>query len=208
MSRPLLISDCDDVLLHMVTHFAEWLEAERGYDFILDERGLGSAVRERATGRALPQQEVWPLLDAFFLSETHRQNVVPGAIEALAAIEKIADVVILTNLPDEHRAIRVSQLGALDIQYEVLCNQGGKGPPVRELVERFRPTATVFVDDWAFHHESVAEHAPEVWRLHMIAEPALAARVPASPHAHARIDVWDDATGWILERLRQGHAPA
>ena len=26
MSRPLLISDCDEVLLHMVAHFADWLD--------------------------------------------------------------------------------------------------------------------------------------------------------------------------------------
>jgi hypothetical protein len=136
----------------------------------------------------------------------HRQNVVPGAIEALAEIEKIADVVILTNLRDEHHAIRVSQLDAFDIRYEVLCNQGGKGPPVRELVDRLRPSATVFVDDWAFHHESVAEHAPDVWRLHMVAEPTLAERVPTAPHAHARIDRWTDATGWIIDRFGEGPA--
>ena len=28
MNRPLLISDCDEVLFHMVRHFAEWVEAE------------------------------------------------------------------------------------------------------------------------------------------------------------------------------------
>ena len=28
MKRPLLITDCDEVLLHMVSHFGDWLEAE------------------------------------------------------------------------------------------------------------------------------------------------------------------------------------
>ena len=67
---------------------------------------------------------------------------------------------------------------------------------------------TVFVDDLAVHHESVAKHAPEVWRLHMIAEPRLAAPTPPAPHAQARIDDWKTALGWILDRFDAGPAPA
>jgi len=205
MSRPLLISDCDEVLLHMIAHFAEWL-GESGYDFVLDQPSFMNAVRDRATGQPIAQDRVWPLLDTFFIEETHRQNVVPGALEALAEIEKVADVVILTNLPDEHHAIRVNQLAACDIRYQVVCNQGGKGPPVRELIARLQPSVTVFVDDLAAHHESVAEHAPEVWRLHMVAEPKVASVSPPAPHAHARIDDWAEATRWILDKLRAGPA--
>ena len=73
-----------------------------------------------------------------------------------------------------------------------------------ELIEAMRPERAVFVDDLAVHHESVAKHAPQVWRLHMIAEPRLAAHTPPAPHAHARIDAWDEALPWILERLAGG----
>ena len=33
MSRPLVISDCDEVLLHMVGPFGEWLDEEHGIHF-------------------------------------------------------------------------------------------------------------------------------------------------------------------------------
>jgi hypothetical protein len=89
----------------------------------------------------------------------------------------------------------------------VLCNRGGKGPPVAELIADMKPAAAVFVDDLPVHHQSVAEHAPEVWRLHMVAEPRLAAHTPPAPDAHARTDDWAEATRWILERLAQGPAP-
>jgi hypothetical protein len=62
------------------------------------------------------------------------------------------------------------------------------------------------VDDLAVHHASVAKHAPHVWRLHMVAEPRVAAHTPPSPHAHARIDNWGAATDWILARFREGPA--
>jgi hypothetical protein len=151
---------------------------------------------------------VWPLLDGFFESEMHRQNVVPGAVEALAAIGAQADIVILTNIADDYHAGRVAQLEAFDIRHRVLCNRGGKGGPIIELLEQMKPSVTVFVDDLSVHHESVAKHAPQVWRLHMIAEPRLAAHTPPAPHAHARIDDWSEACGWILDRFAAGPAPA
>ena len=199
MSRPLLITDCDEVLLHMIAHFAEWLDERHGYEFPMHEPGF--VIRERDTGKPIAQELAWPLLNAFFDTEMHRQNIVPGAVEALQHISEFADVIILTNLGDEYQASRVQQLARFDIRHEVLCNQGGKGPPVRELIERMRPNATVFVDDLAPHHESVAQHAPEVWRLHMIAEPRVAAHTPPASHAHARIDSWEQAVPWIRDRL-------
>ena len=207
MSRPLLITDCDEVLLHMVSHFAEWLDEAHDLAFDLKAPGFRDAIKTR-DGAAFAAEKVWPLLDGFFTSEMHRQNIVPGAAEALARIGEKADIVILTNIGDEYEAGRVEQLERFEIRHRVLCNRGGKGPPVAELVAQMKPSATVFVDDLAVHHESVAKHAPEVWRLHMIAEPLLAAHTPAAGHAHARIDAWEDAVGWIEGRLAEGPAGA
>jgi FMN phosphatase YigB (HAD superfamily) len=198
--RPLLITDCDEVILHFAAHFAEWVEEAADLHFALDAPGYAGALRSR-DGRIVPQERVWPLLDMFFEGEMHRQNVVPGAVAALAEIGRHADIVILTNIGDQYQANRVAQLEAFDIRHRVLCNRGGKGRPVLELVEEMGPSAAVFVDDLAIHHESVARHAPDVWRLHMIAEPRLAANTPPAPDAHSRIDAWGEALPWILERL-------
>jgi hypothetical protein len=201
-----LVTDCDEVLLHMLTHFADWVDEAHGLSFALDAPGFREAVRDKATGDPVAEERIWPLLDGFFDSEMHRQNVVPGAAEALARIGEAADIVVLTNIGDEYEAGRVEQLGRFDIRHRVLCNRGGKGRPVLELIEEMRPSVAVFVDDLAVHHESVAKHAPQVWRLHMIAEPRVAAHMPAAPHAHARIDEWKAATPWILERFARGAA--
>jgi hypothetical protein len=207
MTRPLLITDCDEVLLHMLVHFADWLGEAHGYDFNLSSTTFHDAIRDKS-GQPVDAGRIWPLLDGFFDGEMHRQNLVPGAIDALRTIGEEADIVVLTNLGDRHQASRVEQLARFDINHRVLCNRGGKGAPVRELLAEMRPSAAVFVDDLAVHHQSVAEEAPEVWRLHMIAEPKVAAHMPASPHAHARIDAWDDAVPWIRERFAEGPAAA
>ena len=201
-TRPLLITDCDEVLLHMVSHFDAWLGEEHGIRFAFETGSFGGAMTDRTSGQVIAEDRVWPLLDQFFRQEMHRQTIVPGAVEALGRIGEIADIVILTNLGDEAHPWRVDQLGSHGIRHEVVCNRGGKGVPVRKLVERHGASSAVFVDDLAVHHSSVAKHAPAVWRLHMIAEPRVARAVPPAVDAHARIDHWPEATDWILERLK------
>ncbi|MBU3077213.1 HAD family hydrolase [Sphingomonas quercus] len=205
-NRPLLVTDCDEVLLHMLGHFADWLDEAHAIDFDLASGRWPDAFTRRADGCKLGVEEAFPLLDGFFASEMHRQTPVPGAVEALGRIAETADIVVLTNLKDHCHADRVDQLARHGIAHRVICNQGGKGRPLAALVAEMAPGATVFVDDLAHHHESVAQARPDVWRLHMVAEPRLAANLPPAPHAHARIDDWDVAAEWILERMAEGEA--
>ena len=204
MPRPLLITDCDEVLMHMVSHFDAWLGEAHDIRFAFETGSFGEAMTEIATGHQVAEDRVWPLLEQFFRQEMHRQTIVPGAVEALGQIGETADIVILTNLGDEAHPWRVDQLAGHGIRHEVVCNRGGKGVPARSIIERYGAGRTVFVDDLPVHHASVAKHAPAVHRLHMVAEPRLAAAVPTAEHAHARIDDWPSATPWILERMRGG----
>ena len=203
--RPLLISDCDDVLLHFAPHFAEWVAEAHGFSFSLDVPAFAGALRDDK-GEEVTRERAFALLDHFFDREMHRQQLVAGALDALRTIGAEAEIVILTNIGDQYRANRIAQLEKFDIRHRVLCNQGGKGRPVVELIAEMKPRATVFVDDLPVHHESVAKHAPGVWRLHMVAEPRVAAITPPAPHAHARIDAWNAALPWILKRLNEEEA--
>ena len=85
--------------------------------------------------------------------------------------------------------------------YTHVLNRGGKGVPARAIIDRYGAGTTAFVDDLPVHHESVAKHAPSVHRLHLVAEPAMAHNVPPAPFAHARIDDWEEAFGWIVQRF-------
>lgn len=199
--RPLLITDCDEVLLHMVSHFQTWVDEAHDVEFALAGGDFSGALKRRTTGETLRREEVWPLLDGFFATEMHRQTLVPGARDALESLSQIADIVILTNLGDHFNEARATQLLGHGIDHRVVTNQGGKGDPVARLVAEFTPSVTVFVDDLAHHHSSVATHAPGVFRLHMIAEPMVADMTPPAPAAHARIDDWVEARGWIAARF-------
>lgn len=204
MKRPLLISDCDEVLLHMVVPFRDWLDEAHHIHFDLVHGDWGEALRHKHDGTQVERGLVWQLLNGFFETEMHRQQAISGAVEAINRIAAIADVVILTNLMDHHNENRGAQLRAVGIDAPVYTNQGGKGEELARIVERYDPSVAVFVDDLGHQHESVGELLPHVWRLQLVGESILWPRVARSPSAHARIDLWADAEAWITEKLTAG----
>ena len=205
-NRPLVVSDCDEVLLHLITYFRDFLGEEHGVDFLWAGGTFANAMRYKDSGEALTEAEMWRLLNLFFDTEMHRQTPIAGAVEAVAALNEVADVVVLTNLMDHRLKLRAAQLASHGIHARVFTNQGPKGPALKRIVEEFQPTATIFIDDIAQHHASAAEDAAEVTRLHFCGEPLIAPHIECAHeagHAHARIDNWDEALPWLLERLQE-----
>ncbi len=204
MSRPLVISDCDEVLLHMVVPFGHWLDEQHDITFHMNGNDFSKAVRYKDSGEAVAQDKVWALLGDFFKGEMHRQYPIAGAVAGINRLAEEADVVILTNLPDHHRDPRTRQLADHGIHARVFTNLGPKGPALQAIMAEYAPSRAVFIDDIAQHHGSVAELAPHVTRLHLCGEPLLAPHIKCAHeagHAHARIDSWDKALPWLLERI-------
>jgi len=202
--RPLLISDCDEVLLHMVVPFRDWLDEAKNIHFDLESGDFVDALRHKHDGTLVAREDVWPMLKEFFDSEMYRQGAIDGAVEAINSIAQQADVVILTNLLDDRRDARAAQLKAIGIDFPVICNQGGKGEPLAKIIAEYAPSVAVFIDDLGHQHSSVAEHAPDVWRLQMVGEPILAEHIKTNPAAHDRIDNWAEATAWIEQKFAAG----
>ncbi|MCT2557641.1 HAD family hydrolase [Tsuneonella sp. YG55] len=204
MSRPLIVSDCDEVLLFMVAHFKAWLEESQGVTFNMVGNDFGESMRWTQSGEVVEPAEIWGFLRKFFDGEMHRQDPIPGAVEGIAALGEHADVVILTNLADRHREMRAEQLASHGIHARVFTNQGPKGPALKAIVDEYAPSRTVFIDDLAQHHKSAADTVPGVHRLHLCGEPMLASRIACAHEAgdaHARIDTWEHALPWLMERI-------
>ncbi len=203
-ARPLVITDCDEVLLYMVRHFRDWLDEEHGVDFHLNGDPFVQSSRRRDSDLAVSEAQMWDYLNLFFDDEMDRQTPIPGAVKAIAELQREADLVVLTNLLDHRNATRSRQLQALGINAPVFTNQGPKGGALARIVAERRPGRVVFIDDIAKHHESVAGITPDVHRLHFCGEPAIAPHIPCAHvagHAHARIDTWDAALPWLLQTL-------
>ena len=204
MTRPLIISDCDEVLLHMIVPFGQWLDETQDVSFKLIGNDFSSAIRDKVSGEPVEPAEIWRLLGAFFDGEMHRQSPILGAVGAMNTLKQHADVVVLTNLADRHNAARTRQLAQHGIEVRVFTNQGPKGPALQAILDEYKPSHAVFIDDLAQHHGSAAEMVPQIDRLHLCGEPTLAPHITCgfkAGHAHARIDTWELALPWLLGRL-------
>jgi len=202
--KPLVISDCDEVILHMIAPFRDWLDEAHDVDFDLTGSNFVEAMRWRKSGERLEQKDIWRMLGGFFETEMNRQMPITGAIESLNHLSDHADVVVLTNLLDERRESRAQQLLNHGLDAKVYTNQGPKGPALQRIVSEYEPSRVVFIDDLAQHHNSVRETAPEVVRLHMCGEPSIAHSIDCAHRAgdaDARIDRWSDALPWLMAQL-------
>ncbi|MGB3472171.1 MAG: HAD family hydrolase [Erythrobacter sp.] len=207
MTRPLIISDCDEVLLHMVAPFKIWLEASQGVNFTLEGGNFAEALRWQESGELLEGPDIWKMLGRFFDTEMDNQEPIAGAVESINALAEHADIVILTNLVDERREKRAEQLARVGIHAPVYTNQGPKGPALNAILEEHGSSRhAFFIDDLPQHHLSVKEIKPEVVRLHMCGEPMIAGGIDCAHkagHADARIDRWAEALPWLMARMEK-----
>lgn len=209
MTRPLIISDCDEVLLHMVVPFRDWLGETQGVSFNMDGADFANALRWQKTGEVLEQNEVWRMLGGFFDTEMGRQTPINGAISGINTLAEHADVVILTNLVDKRQEMRKEQLADHGLHAKVYTNQGPKGPALKAIVEEYQPSKAIFIDDLPQHHHSARETVAGITTLHLCGEPLIAPHIACAHkagHADARIDVWDEALPWLMGQLEEEHA--
>ncbi len=200
MARPLIISDCDGVLLDFADPFTAYLAEVHGLTLRLTSFALSGNIHD-AEGNPVEGSRFPKLLDGFFATHMPTQTPVAGAAAALAELARDCDVVVLTNIADHHAVTRTAELARLGMPYRVIGNNGPKGAPICALLDSFQPSAAVFIDDLPPHLSSAKKLAPHVHCLHMVAEAPLRGLIPAAPDADARIDHWPEAHAHIRRVL-------
>jgi hypothetical protein len=201
MTRPLIISDCDGVLLEFADPFIAYLASRHDITLKLESFALAGNMRN-ADGTPVATDRFPALLDEFFANHMPSQSPIDGAADSLAELAKSCDVVILTNIADHHAVTRTTELARLGMPYRVFGNQGPKGGPIRALLDEYQPSSAVFIDDLPPHHSSAKKAVPDVHRLHMVAERPLRHLIPPAEDAHARIDHWPEALAHIQSLLK------
>ena len=132
MSRPLLITDCDEVLLHMVSHFADWLDEEHQVAFRPRERRLRRRADRPPDRRGAAGRPVWPLLDGFFRDRDAPPDA--GAGRARGARARSARSPTSSSSPTSatrRTAGASSSSPATASATKSSATSGGKGGPVR-----------------------------------------------------------------------------
>ena len=197
-NRPLVISDADEVLLQFMRQFEIYLDRNDMWIDLSSFRLQGN-IKYKGSDEAVDMTNR-NIIDDFFAAETLNFSPVEGAAEALNALSKEAQIIILTNLPLAQKSERQINLSKHGMDYPVIVGSGLKGPAVKSLGEKIN-APLFFLDDIPHNINSVAEYVPTSGRIHMIADPRLSKLIGAAEGASARIDQWQEAQAWILDKL-------
>lgn len=196
-TRPLVISDADEVIVHLARPLEIFL-TNRGYQIDLSDYRLFGNVRY-PDGRVMEMEPLMALLDEFFEAEVEKLPPVAGAVDALCALRERAQVVILTNLPDLYRERRMRHFLTCGLEAPIVANVGLKGASAKAIAAKVEgPVA--FIDDTAPHIRSVSETLPDSFRVHFIADERLAAAQARAKECHHRCDRWP-TTHLAVERF-------
>ena len=196
--RPLVISDADEVLLQFMRQFEIYLDRNDMWIDLSSFRLQGN-IKYKGSDEAVDMTNR-NIINDFFAAETLNFSPVEGAAEALNALSKEAQIIILTNLPLAQKSERQINLSKHGMDYPVIVGSGLKGPAVKSLGEKIN-APLFFLDDIPHNINSVAEYVPTSERIHMIADPRLSKLIGAAEGASARIDQWQEAQAWILDKL-------
>lgn len=196
--RPLVISDADEVLLQFMRQFEIYLDRNDMWIDLSSFRLQGN-IKYKGSDEAVDMTNR-NIINDFFAAETLNFSPVEGAAEALNALSKEAQIIILTNLPLAQKSERQINLSKHGMDYPVIVGSGLKGPAVKSLGETIN-APLFFLDDIPHNINSVAEYVPTSGRIHMIADPRLSKLIGAAEGASARIDQWQEAQAWILDKL-------
>tara|TARA_A100001015_G_scaffold234414_1_gene265929 strand:+ start:3996 stop:4646 length:651 start_codon:yes stop_codon:yes gene_type:complete len=198
--RPLVISDADEVLLQFMRQFEVYLDRNDMWIDLSSFRLQGN-IKYKGSDEAVDMTNR-NIIDDFFAAETLNFSPVDGAAEALTALSKEAQVIILTNLPLAQKNERQINLSKHGMDYPVIVGSGLKGPAVKSLGDKIN-APLFFLDDIPHNINSVAEYVPMSGRIHMIADPRLSKLIGAAEGASARIDQWHEAQNWILDKIAE-----
>ncbi|NCG09624.1 MAG: hypothetical protein GWP33_00760 [Alphaproteobacteria bacterium] len=196
--RPLVISDADEVLLQFMRQFEVYLDRNEMW-IDLSSFKLQGNIKYKGSDEVVDMTNR-NIIDDFFAAETLNFSPVDGAAEALTALSKEAQVIILTNLPIAQKNERQINLSEHGMDYPVIVGSGLKGPAVKSLGDKIN-APLFFLDDIPHNINSVAEYVPMSGRIHMIADPRLSKLIGAAEGASARIDQWQEAQNWILDKI-------
>ena len=198
--RPLLVLDVDDVLLHFVGPLVRYFEGN-GCTLRLETFRLFGNVFDIETGTALENDRVAALLDSFFHAQTEWQTPVDGATQAVAAIARRAEVVLLTAMPHRHRDTRRALLDRIGLPYPLLTTQMAKGPAIHRLKGETR-RMVAFVDDMPHNLASARASVADAHLFHLIADNSLRALLPELPEDTAIAMDWGEAGRGIVDALK------
>lgn len=198
-SRPLIICDVDEVVVHFTRAFECYL-AGRGLYLDTGSFALSGNIRRADTRAPAAPDRIAGLIDEFFAECTEDLPAIDGAAESLLLLGAMADIVMLTNLPHHARDKRIANLRKHGLDFPCVTNNGPKGPVIGRLAAG-KNLPVVFIDDSPNFISSSHQHAPQVHLVHFLHDERFARHLEPLPFVSLTTGTWREALPHIRKLI-------
>ncbi|MEP1443578.1 MAG: hypothetical protein ABJK39_11280 [Hyphomicrobiales bacterium] len=200
--KPLLICDVDEVILHFVAPFEEFL-ASRNAQLKKQSFKLSGNIIDLASGSAYSMKESGELIQEFHNISVDQQSPVDGAIAGLKRLSETYAIVFLTNVAATLTERRREHLASIGAPYPVLQNEGSKANMVQTLAKDLT-APIVFIDDLPPHHLAVKAAEPRVNCIHFMADDTYRSIVTFDAEIGKKTESWSEIIDHCEMLVAQG----
>lgn len=198
-SRPVIISDADEVILHFSDMLSEYLLSQGMY-INFTSYALEGNIRYTENDKPVDTGLFRAIIDDYFENYVEKQPLVKDVARHLENLSEICDIVILTNIPHHFADRRRKQLREAGLNYPMISSSGPKGP-IMKAIRKLTNKKLIFIDDISHHHKSVAKAVPDTLRIQYIANDHLNSIEEKSKYCHHRCRDWSHIEQVIRDYL-------
>jgi hypothetical protein len=197
--KPLIVCDVDEVVVHFIKAFEQWLD-EHGCWLDPASFALNGNVKRRSDNMPIPVEELQTHFGGFLGQRTATFEEIANASRSLKHLSGVADVIMLTNMPQEYYDDRMLNLSALDMNYPVVVNTGHKGPAMIEITAA-SAAPVIFIDDTPSNITSVREAVPDVHVVHFMQDERFGRHCLPIDGISLRSDNWNETADHIARLI-------
>ena len=190
-----IICDVDEVVLHFLGPFRTFLQ-ERGLQLESRDYSLNNNIVDRKTGILVEREMVGHLIQEFYSKEATELPMVEHAKDRLLELSEVAQIFLLTNIPNQFQDQRKQNLGNIGLNYPLVFNQGLKGPAAAKLVERTEGQV-FFLDDIPSNLISVGEYIKNVHLVHFVADLTFFDVAPDTDGVKLKTRSWNEVAKYV-----------
>ena len=202
-SKPLLISDADEVIVNMISCFEEFILKENLY-YDMSSYALFGNIKNKEDDSIVNNEKIIELLNNFYDLHTMDITFVQEAVIYLKKIETELDVqiIILSNLPLKNREEREISFKNNGLNYPVIANSGPKGPAIKEVTKELMKNV-FFIDDISTNLLSAHETVNNIKTIHYISDDRIAKLALTPEKVNLRAESWIEIYNYIKNEIKR-----
>ena len=196
---PLLISDADEVIFEFMESFEEYLLSNNMY-FSYKSFKLNGNIYKKKSNNPVDSSNIPIIISDFFQEYAIKMPLIKGAKIALEELNKVMNVVILSNIPQKYAADRIQCFKDNNMNYAFISNEGPKNIKCLEL-QKLTNKKVFFIDDLPNQISSVSENCTNITTIHFLQNEKLLKLIPDIKDCDFKTDNWESVLKFIYKNI-------